>query len=213
MADTKIYQEGNNGFSIIDSGSEKVTSAQIRGLISLEGTVSQTESKTAADDDIAYLIRRSPVTIEGTVTFVGLSKADYDLLLGSITDENGAIVYGENTAKPVTFVFYNTQHDIAADGTDTVTENAHIFYNATFSLPNITTTTIAEDDTTIRPFELSFTANPKIMTAADEKDHKITYACLNSATHEADIKYLKGKGGTQSNETKLYTPTYTKKSS
>lgn len=210
MADTKIYQEGNKGFLVYEfqEGGYATKATAIRGLISLEGTVSQTESKTAADDDIAYLIRRSPVTIEGTITFVGLSADDYKAFLGAITDQKGAIVYGENTAKQIGFVFLNTEHNINAEGTDTQSENAHVFYNATFSLPNISTTTIAEDDTTIRSFELSFTANPRILTADDDKEHKITYACVNSAKDANNFKYLIGKGGDGNNEYKMYIPSF-----
>ncbi len=208
MATNKFYQEGNKGFLIFPFADESTPTYSkspiaIRGMISLEGTVSQTETKTPADDDIAYLIRRSSVTIEGTATFVGLSKSDYEAFYAGISDRNNAIVYGENTAKKIGFVFINTEHEIGADGSDTTTNKAHIFYAASFALPNISTTTLAEDDTTVRPFAITFTANPIMYTADDAKSHKVTYACIDSATNKADYDKIVKEG-----EATLYMPSF-----
>lgn len=161
---TKVYEEGNNGLYIFSKTSDKEYSAEpvhIKGMISLEGTVEQTENKLAADDETDYLVRRSPATITGTLTLVGLSYNDYVTLYGSgVKDKNGALIYGASgEPNKVGLVFFNKAHKIV-NGVDTVGAKAHIFYNVTFSLPSISTTTIAEDDTTIRPFELSFTASP-----------------------------------------------------
>ena len=186
MATTKVYEEGNKGFyifpitdsSYVKTAEDYGTAVHIKGLISVEGTVEQTENKLAADDDPAYLTRRSPATITGTLTIVGLDEEGYKALYGTaITDKNGALLFGASgEPNKVGFVFFNEQHSI--DGvTDTLSVNAHIFYNVTFSLPNISTTTKAEDSTDTRPFELSFTASS---VGYGENGSICTYACLNS---------------------------------
>lgn len=159
----KFYEEGNDGFYIFSkSDSNEYTSPKhIKGLISFDGSWSRSVDKKAADDQTNYLIRVSPATVTGTISVIGLSNEDYVTLYGSsVKDKNGVVGFG-NTNEPnkVGVVFFNKLHNIK-DGVDTVIKQAHCFYSVTFDLPPITTTTLAEDSTDTRPFELSFTADP-----------------------------------------------------
>lgn len=194
MADYKVYEEGNNGFFIVplnEDGTYKESELKfIKGLVSLEGTVSQTEDKLPADDEVDYLIRRSPATISGTVTFMGLSDEDYDALYGNIRDKNGVLLFGGTSkAHKVGFVFFNTFHSIDALGAETISTNAFVFNSVTFSLPDISTTTVAEDNTDVRQFELNFTASAYNYKTADGATGRVTYSRVNSVKNKEVFDY------------------------
>lgn len=211
MADYKVYEEGNNGFFIVplnEDGTYKDSELKfIKGMVSLEGTVTQTEDKLPADDDVSYLIRRSPVTIDGTVTFMGLSDEDYDALYGNIRDKNDVLLFGSTAqAHKVGFVFFNSFHSIDALGSETVSQNAFVFNSVTFSLPDISTTTVAEDSTDVRQFELSFTANAYNYKAADGSTGRVTYSRINSIKNKDVWDECFADGLEGSKDYKMYIP-------
>ena len=176
----KFYEEGNNGFTVypINTDGSFGEGAKIKGMISFNGTMSMEITNIAADDDATYLPREKPATAEGTVAFVGLTKADYAKLYNNTTDSNGVTVFGRvGTEKKVAITFNNTR--VNEDGT--TSENKHEFLNVTFSIPPITTQTVQEDDNTIRPFEVPFSAQPYNYKTKDNKSDRATYVCVNSA--------------------------------
>lgn len=176
---TRIYEEGNYGFmvqALKSDGTYEGTPVKIEGLISIDCTMSRTITNTAADDITDYITRVSPETGEGTITFTGLSKDSYKALFNAITDTNGVLVFGKkNNTKKVGVSFFNTQNYAEGSSINKFTLN-----NVTFSLPNLSTTTIAEDDTTIRSFALSFTANPLNYTDNTSKPDRVTWSLINS---------------------------------
>lgn len=188
---TRIYEEGNYDLRIApvntigDGYDEPVT--VINGLMKVDITFSQTETNTPADDITDYLSRRSPVKGEGTITFAGLTKAMYKLLYNNIVDSNGVIVVGRGgKPKKVGISFKNTCQ--AEEGSS---ENMFTINNATFSVPNINTQSIAEDDTTIRDFALSVKCNPFNYTTSEGKKDRVTYSILNSVDDEAIYEKVK----------------------
>lgn len=190
---TRVYEEGNYDFRIApinaagDGYDEAVT--VISGLMKVDITFSQTETNTAADDKTDYLTRRSPVKGDGTITFAGLTKEAYKLLYNNIVDSNGAIVIGRGGApKKVGISFKNTCQ--AAEGSS---ENMFTINNVTFSVPNVSTQSLAEDDTTIREFALTVKCNPFDYTTSDGKKDKVTYSILNSVDDEAIYEEVKEK--------------------
>jgi hypothetical protein len=58
--------------------------------------------------------------------------------------------------------------------------------NVTFEMPNISTQTVSEDDTTIREFALTVQANAQAYTTSDNKKDRYTCAIVNSVDN-ADI--------------------------
>lgn len=176
---TRIYEEGNYGFMIQtlkSDGTYEGTPTKIAGMVSIDCTMSRTITNTAADDITDYITRVSPETGEGTLTFIGLTKEDYKALYNAIVDSNGVLVFGKkNSTKKVGISFFNTQNYAEGSSINKFTLN-----NVTFSLPNVSTTTIAEDDTTIRSFALSFTANPLNYTDNTSKPDRVTWSLINS---------------------------------
>lgn len=191
MAETKtrIYEEGNYGFMIapLQSDNSYGEVETISGMISIDCTMTRTTTNTAADDIADYLTRTSPETGEGTLTFVGLTKEDYSKLYNAITDSNNVLVFGrKNSTKKVGISFFNTQNYSEGSSTNKFTLN-----NVTFAMPNVSTTTIAEDDTTIRSFALSFTANPYNYTNSSSNADRCTWSLINSVDDAAiweDVK-------------------------
>ena len=180
---TRVYEEGNYGFMIAplytDNTYGDVTT--ISGMVSIDCTMSRTITNTAADDITDYLTRVSPETGEGTLTFIGLSKEDYEKLYGAITDNNGVLVMGrKNSTKKVGISFFNTQNYKDDSSSDVSAINKFTLNNVLFSLPNLSTTTLAEDDTTIREFALSFTANPFYYTDSSGNQDRCTWSLINS---------------------------------
>lgn len=95
---SRIYENGNYGFIVAALNEKDGTyeaAETIEGLINVDITMSQTSSDIAADDITDYATLIGDVTGEGTITFVGLKKADYEKLYNAITDNNGAIVFGK----------------------------------------------------------------------------------------------------------------------
>ena len=182
---TRIYEEGNYGFmvqTLKSDGTYEGTPVKIEGLISIDCTMSRTITNTAADDITDYITRVSPETGEGTITFTGLSKDSYKALFNAITDTNGVLVFGKkNNTKKVGVSFFNTQNYAEGSSINKFTLN-----NVTFSLPNLSTTTIAEDNTTIRSFALSFTANPLNYTDNTGNPDRVTWSLINSVD-DSDI--------------------------
>lgn len=181
---THIYEEGNKKFQIAELRADGTYGevATIEGLISVDCTMSSTTTNTAADDDTTYLTRTSPVTGEGTITFVGLSQADYlKLYPESIKDGNGALVFGrQGSPKRVGISFINTQVYKDAMGEEKVSTNKFTINNVVFQMPNISTTTVSEDSTNVREFELSFNAYPYNFPAENPTD-RVTWSIVNSA--------------------------------
>lgn len=174
-----FYEEGNNGFTVYPINADNTfgDGIKIKGQISFEGTLTMEVVNIAADDDTTYLPREKPVTAEGTVAFVGLTKTHYQAMYNNTTDSNGVTVIGRRgMAKKVAIAFNNTR--VNKDGS--TSENKHEFLNVTFSLPPISTQTVQEDDETIRPFEVPFKANPYNYKTADGKTDRATYVPLNS---------------------------------
>lgn len=175
----KFYEEGNKGFIIYPINADNTfgTGVKINGMISFSGTMTMEITNEAADDDTTYLPREKPVTASGTVAFVGLNKSNYAAMYNNVTDGNGVTVFGRRgMVKKVAIEFMNTR--VNADGT--TSENKHEFLNVTFSLPPITTQTIKQDDDTVRPFEVPFTANPYNYKTKSGKSDRATYVFVNS---------------------------------
>lgn len=175
---TRIYEEGNNGFMIapIQADGSYGEVIKISGLISVDITMSNTKTAIAADDVTDYIIKQSGTKGEGTITFAGLSKADYAALYDKITDSNGALTFGRRgSPKKVGFSFLNTQEYLEGSSVNKFTIN-----NAYFSIPNLSTTTLAEDDNTIRSLALSVTCSPYTYETTDGKKDTVTWTVLNS---------------------------------
>lgn len=196
----RVYQEGCYGFKVFplieNAGVISYgTGVEIKGTQNIDITFSSTRTKTAADDEVDYLNRTSPLTGKGTITLIGLSKDDYKALYASnIVDDNDVIVGGRaNQTKRLGVIFYNTETYVDENGLSQSTEDMFVLPNVTFELPNITLQTIAEDDTTIRPIELTVNAQSLKISGGD----RYTYAIVNKAdvdgkigagTYEASVK-------------------------
>lgn len=194
---TRVYQEGNYGmkvFKIDESRGEYATQGvAVNGLVTVDITFSRTVTNTAADDVVDYLTRRSPERGEGTITILGMSLKDYKALYNDIVDDNNVLVVGKKRmAQKLGIIFYN--HEESAEGSS---ENMFVLPNCSLEIPNISTATIAENDTTVRPFELAITCNAKNFGSGADAD-RFTYAILNSVDN-ADIY--------ETNRDKMYTPT------
>lgn len=194
---TRVYQEGNYGMKVFkideSTGGYSSQGTAVNGLVTVDITFSRTVTNTPADDVVDYLTRRSPERGEGTITILGLSLKDYKALYNDIVDDNNVLVVGKKRmAQKLGIIFYN--HEESAEGSS---ENMFVLPNCSLEIPNISTATIAEDDTTVRPFELAITCNAKNFGSGADAD-RFTYAILNSVDN-ADIY------GT--NRDKMYTPT------
>ena len=189
MADkSRLYQEGNYGMKVFaltydESGNATYGEPQaIQGLVNVDITFSRTRTKTAADDVVDYLNRTSPEKGDGTITLLGLSTADYQKLYNNIVDSKGVVVIGRKAqTKRLGVIFYNTEN---YEGSSS--ENMFVLPNVTFEMPNISTQTIAEDDTTIREFALTVQANAQAYMTSDNKKDRYTCAIVNSVDN-ADI--------------------------
>lgn len=175
---TRVYEEGVNKLTIfpINSDGTYGTAYSFEGLMTVDIPFSSTTANVAADDKTNYRDRVSPLKGEGTITVVGMKRADYQALYNNITDTNGALVGGRrNQSKQVGVGFYNTING------ETVTAEQYTFLpNVVFSLPNMSHQTIAEDDTTIRPFELAVVANSVNFTTSGGQTDRYAFASVNS---------------------------------
>lgn len=186
---TKVYQEGNYGckvFKYNESADTYGTGVAVKGLVNVNITFTRTVTNTPADDIVDYLTRRSPEKGEGTITFLGLALKDYKALYNEIVDTNNVVVLGQkNMSQKLGIIFYNTEN--SAEGTS---ENMVVLPSCQLEMPNLATTTIAEDDTTVRPFELAITCNAKNFTkktgTTTTAPDRYTMAIVNSVDN-ADI--------------------------
>ena len=197
----RFYEEGNYGLTIFDRTVTDTTPAygegvKIDGLVSVDLTFSSTRTATSADDVVDYLNRTSPVKADGTITLIGFTNAMYRKFYNNIADNKGAIVIGKKQqSKAVGLVFYNTENYEGGSS-----ENMFVLPNVVFELPNLSTTTLAEDDTTIRDFTLTVSAKSQNYQYEDGetvKRDRFTCAILNSVDN-ADIY--------QTNRGKIYLP-------
>lgn len=180
---TKIYEEGNYGFMIAPLNLDNTYGeiSKISGLVSIDCTMSRTITNTAADDESDYLTRVSPETGEGTITFIGLPKEELVKLYDAVTDDNNVFVSGrKGMLKKVGISFFNTEKAKYSSNSDVSSINKITFHNVIISPPNVSTTTVAEDDTTIREFALSFTANPFHFTTSSGIRDRCTWSLINS---------------------------------
>lgn len=177
MSDNKfrVYEEGNKNFRVCEydpvEGAYGALSS-IPGLVNVDITFSRTTDKKAADDITDYIVRRSPLTGSGTVTFIGLTKEQYKLLYNNIVDEKGVLTFGDTgEPKRLGVMFDNTEG--SSSGTST---NRMVLYNVVFDDPNLGTATKAEDNTDIRDYTLNVTVSA-VQTAGGKSK---TYSKLNS---------------------------------
>lgn len=189
---SRIYENGNYGFMVATLNEVEGTyeaAETIEGLVNVDITMSQTSSDIAADDITDYATLIGSVKGEGTITFVGLKKADYEKLYNAITDNNGAIVFGKKAPpKKVGISFFNTQNHSSGNS-----ENKFTLNNCVFSVPNIQTQTVQEDDSTIRSFALSVKCNPYYYTDSEGNRQRITASLLNSEEDKVIYKTAKNE--------------------
>lgn len=186
MAETvqnRVYQEGNYGFKVFPLNSDGTygTGVAIEGLATVDITFSSTKTNTPADDEIDYLHRESPLKGEGTITLIGLKNADYANFFENCVDTNGAVIGGKkNQSKKVGVIFFNTINYKDGNGDGVSVENMFSLPNCIFSLPNISTQTVQEDDTTIRSFELGVECNPLNYTTSGGTRERFTWSSISS---------------------------------
>lgn len=196
MAETRYYEEGNFDCIVAELNETDGTYGtvyQLQGLVNFDGTFSQTTDKKAADDVTDYVVKKSPLTCSGTITFIGLSKNDYKALYANITDGAEALVFGrKGKTKKLGLSFKNTRVG------DTTSINKYTFNSVVLDLPPLSTKTLEEGNTDIREFAIPFTASPYQYTnKAGEKD-TVTMSILNSVDDAATYN---------TNKDKIYIPT------
>ena len=187
---SRVYEEGVNKLTIfpINTDGTYGTAYSFEGLMTVDIPFSSTSANIAADDNTSYRDRVSPLRGEGTITVVGMKRADYVALYNNITDHNGALVGGRrNQSKKVGVGFYNT-----INGETASAEQYTFLPSVVFSLPNMSHQTIAEDNTDTRAFELSVVANSVNFTTYDGKTDRYAYVSINQIDDE-DI-YATAKG-------------------
>ena len=198
---SRVFEEGNYGLTVFErtitsSNPQYGAGVGIEGLVSVDLTFSSTRSATPADDVVDYLNRTSPVKADGTIKLIGFTNAMYKKFYNNIVDKNNVVVIGKKQqSKPVGIVFYNTENYEGGSS-----ENMFAIPNIVFELPNISTTTLAEDDTTTRDYTLTVSAkaqNYQYQDGETIKRDRYTCAILNSVDN-ADI-YANAKG-------KMYIP-------
>lgn len=203
VAKTRVFQEGVYGLKVFPltetAGTISYgTGVAIKGTANIDITFSSTRTKTPADDITDYLNRTSPLTGDGTITLLGMSKDDYKALYNNIVDSNDVVVGGQdNQTKRLGVVFYNTETYIDSSNATQESTNMFVLPNAVFELPSISVQTIAEDDTTIRPFELSVKAQ-----SVKNGNVRYTYAVVNSADLDGKV----GEGAFENVKDKVYVP-------
>lgn len=196
MAETRYYEEGNFDCIVAELNETDGTYGtvyQLQGLVNFDGTFSQTTDKKAADDVTDYVVKKSPLTCSGTITFIGLSKNDYKALYANITDGAEALVFGrKGKTKKLGLSFKNTRVG------DTTSINKYTFNSVVLDLPPLSTKTLEEGNTDIREFAIPFTASPYQYTnKAGEKD-TVTMSILNSVDDASTYT---------TNKDKIYIPT------
>lgn len=189
---TRVSEEGNYGFMLAEYNPTEGTYGEVKkieGLVSVDITFSQTTENKPADDVVDYLSRSSTVTGSGTITFMGLKRADYIAMYNKCQDDNKALVFGRKTApKKVGISFFNTQN--YSEGTS---ENKITINNVIFNLPPLSTQTVQQDDNTLRTFAVTVTANPiEYQTKGGAKD-RVTFSILNSVDDDAIYEANKDK--------------------
>lgn len=193
-AKTRVYEEGNYGLTVFKktdtSGNPTYgEGTTIDGLVSVDITFSSTRTKTSADDIPDYLNRVSPVKGEGTIKLLGFTKKMYEQFFNNIVDTKGVVVLGKKAqTKSVGLIFYNTENYEGGSS-----ENMFVLPNVTMELPNLSTTTLAEDDTTTRDYELTITATAQNYTDESGKRDRYTCAILNSEDNKDIYATAKGK--------------------
>lgn len=195
-AKTRFYEEGNYGLTVFErtvtaTNPSYGTGVSVEGLVSVDLTFSSTRTATPADDVVDYLNRTSPVKADGTIKLIGFTNSMYKTFYSNIVDNKNIVVIGKKQqSKPVGLVFYNTEN--YNGGTS---ENMFVLPNVVFELPNISTTTLAEDDTTTRDYTLTVSAksqNYQYTNGTATIRDRYTCAILNSVDN-ADI-YATARG-------------------
>lgn len=183
ISEDRYYEEGNYGLQVAPLQGEGYGEVHnISGTMNIDITLTTSQSNTPADDEPDYLSRNAVTKAEGTIQFVGMTVDDYLMLYNLDEDDNGVVVFGGgNRAKKLGLSFLNTGHL----GTEQLT-NKYIFHSVKFTLPNITTQTISEDDDTIREFSVPFTGSAVNYTNSKGERKRGTYSLINSKRN-ADI--------------------------
>ena len=170
----KVYEEGNKNFRVAEYNTVNGTygkPTKIDGLVNVDITFSRTTDKKAADDIPDYLLRRSPLSGSGTITFIGLTKEQHELLYVNILDDNGVLTFGD-TGEPK---HVGIMYDDTEGSTSGSSVNRMVLYNCVFDDPNLGTQTKADDNTDIRDYTLNVT-----VTAVQINNKSVTYSKLNS---------------------------------
>lgn len=180
MAETaRCYEEGNFDCIVAELNETDGTYGtvyKLQGLVNFDGTFAQTTEKKAADDVTDYVVKKSPLTCSGTITFIGLSKADYKALYANVTDGAEALVFGrKGKTRKLGLSFKNTR--VAGD---TTSINKYTFNSVVLDLPPLSTKTLEEGNTDTREFAIPFTASPYQYTSADGEKDTVTMSILNS---------------------------------
>lgn len=201
VVERRLYQEGNKNLKIVpidfSSNAEGTfgTAETFEGLVSIDITFSRTVTNTAADDVSDYLRRESQERGEGTITLIGITYAQYQKLYNNIVDSNGVIVMGDrNQSKKVGVSFTNTSNYVDNTGASTSSENMFFMPSVVFALPNITSTTLSEDDSGEVSIAIPVTATARRYTKKNSTDGYYTRAKLNSVNNADIYAKVKEKG-------------------
>ena len=194
---SRVSEEGNYGLTVFERTITETnphygTGAEIEGLVSIDITFSSTRTATPADDVVDYLNRTSPVKGDGTIKLIGFTNAMYKKFYNNIVDKNNVVVIGKKQqSKPVGIVFYNTENYVEGSS-----ENMFVLPNVVFELPNLSTTTLAEDDTTTRDYTLTVSVKSQNYQYTDgsvTKRDRYTCAILNSVDNSSIYEANRGK--------------------
>lgn len=182
MAETKknrVITKGAENFRVFKRN--PVTGAygegyHIDGLVNVDITFTQTTDKKAAEDNANYRTFKAPATGDGTVQFMGMSKADFIAVYSDITDKNGVINFGSvNGTQSVGFMYDEMESYLDNSGVEHISTNRMVIYDAQFSIPSVNGKTLEEGNTDVKEYSLSVSCS-----SVKNGDRQSAYAIINS---------------------------------
>lgn len=148
----------------------------IEGLVNVDITFTQTTDKKAADDNANYRTFKAPATGDGTIQFMGMSKAEFTAIYADITDNNGVINFGSvNGTQSVGIMYDETESYLDDSGIEHISTNRMVIYDVQFAIPSVNGKTREEGNTDTKEFTLNVSCS-----SIKSGNRQAVFAIINS---------------------------------
>lgn len=183
----RVYTEGAKNLRVFKRNrvtGEYGAGFAAEGLINIDITLSQTKDKKAADNKVAYLVRISPATGDGSIQLMGMSRAHYLAFYNDILDKNGVINFGSIAEPQSLGIMYDEIEGYTdEDGVSHTSTTRMVIYDCEFALPSLSAKTLEEGNTDIKDYTIGITCS-----SIEKEGRQSVAALINSVDNPAEFE-------------------------